>query len=473
MNNNNQILFLSKIYAWSIIFEPLLFFILARSFIGFNLSIAKVFELLLIFFVLLSAIFPLNTSKSFKLRLPDFNSLIYGFIYLYMISLIISFIIGGLSGGYQLDLSFYQSSDYNQHELNIKILSDAFTSFFIIGFYFVFFTFLTSTFLETREKLEYFFVNFRRVFLFSLFVGYLDYFISFTGYDLVSRHAFENLFVGSRFHGYAGEPRHAAVYLLFGLAIFHLESLLFNRPIKKYIFYLVVLALILTQSITLFVALFIFALLILPLYIYRLEIKKILIIFLTSLAFVSVGIFAGYNIDAVSEFLPRVDSLVGYFEAFDDVWFILESKAVLPYFIRIQLGEVYPLYDMISMVRNGEILPVLFGSGLGSAALNNYSYVDTIDAYGNPNSYGVRLIYEAGIIGSLIYLLAFFVPVRILASSFRYTEKMKLYTYMALVVAVCLAIRSSLIYIYLGVVISTLTLMMREKSIKEKEEWVQ
>ena len=44
---------------------------------------------------------------------------------------------------------------------------------------------------------------------------------------------------------------------------------------------------------------------------------------------------------------------------------------------------------------------------------------------------------------------------------------------MALVVAVCLAIRSSLIYIYLGVVISTLTLMMREKSIKEKEEWVQ
>ena len=193
-------------------------------------------------------------------------------------------------------------------------------------------------------------------------------------------------------------------------------------------------------------------------------------VFLTILAFVSVAVFTGNNVYFVEEFIPRVGNIVGYYEAFSDVWFVLESKAALPYFIKIQLGEVYPLYDFISMIRNGEILSVLFGSGLGSAAIVNYSYVDALDAYGYPNSYGVRLIYESGIIGSLIYLLAFFVPVRILATPLRKTEKTKLYTYTVLVLSACLALKSPLIYIFLGVVISTLTIMQREKDIKEKEE---
>ena len=470
MHNSNQILFLSKLYAWSIIFEPLLFFILARSF-GFNISAAKIFELLFVFFFLLFVIFPLNSSKSFKLRLPDFNSSIYVFIYLFIFSLLISSIVGWLLGGYQIDLSFYQSGDFNQYELNTTILVNAFRGFSIIIFYFFFFTFLTSIFLNTRENLEYFFVNFRRVFLFGLLVGYLDFFLIYVvGYDLVSRHAFENLSVGSRFHGFAGEPRQAGVYLLFGLGVFYLEAMLFKRPRKKYIFYLTVLAAILTQSVTLLVAMFIFVLLILPLYLYRLEVKKILSIFLTSLTFLSIAVFAGNNIETVTEYFPRAASLAGYYDAFYDLWFILESKAELPYFIKVQLGEVFPIYDFISMIRNGEILSVLFGSGLGSAALNNYSYVDFLDAYGNPNSYGVRLIYESGIIGSLIFLLAFFIPIKVLASSFKRIERMKLYTYMALVLSASLALKSSTIYIFLGLVISTLMVMQREEVIRGKQE---
>jgi hypothetical protein len=469
MNNNNQILFLSKLYAWCIFFEPLLFFIVTRS-VGFNLTPAKVLELLFVFFFLLFVIFPLNTSKSFRLKLPDFNSFIYGFIYLYIFSLLISTIFGWLLGGYQIDLSFYQSGDFSQQELNTRLIVNAFRGISIIIFYFFFFTFLASVFLNTRENLEYFFINFRRVFLFCLLVGYVDYFIiASVGYDLVPRHIYDNLSVGSRFHGFAGEPRQAGVYLLFGLGVFYLESLLFKRPVKKYIFFLTILAAFLTTSITLLVALFIFVLLILPLYLFRFELKKVLSIFLIISTFLSIAVFTGNNLESVAEYFPRVNTMQGYYDAFVDIWFILESKAELPYFVKIQLGEIYPLYDFISMLRNGEFLSILFGSGPGSAALNNYSYVDILMAYGNPNSYGIILLYESGIVGTIIYFLAFFTPIKILASSFRSTERSKLYTYMALVLSASLALKSPTIYIFLGLVISTLMVIQREEGVGGKE----
>ena len=102
--------------------------------------------------------------------------------------------------------------------------------------------------------------------------------------------------------------------------------------------------------------------------------------------------------------------------------------------------------------------------------MNNYSYVDMLLAYGNPNSYGVILIYESGIIGSLIYLSAFFVPIKILASSFRSTERSRLYTYMALVLSASLALKSPTIYIFLGLVISTLTVIQSEEGMRGKDQ---
>ena len=470
MNNNTQILFLSKLFAWSIIFEPLLFFIFTRS-VGFNLTPAKILELLFVFFFLLFVIFPLNTSKSFRLKLPDLNSLAYGFIYLFIFSLLISTLFGSLLGGYQIDLTFNQSGDFNQNELNTKIIANAFRGISTIIFYFFFFTFLATVFLNTRENLEYFFVNFRRVFLLCLLVGYIDYFLIIaTGYDLVTRHANEAISVGERFHGLAGEPRQAGVYMLFGLGVFYLEALLLRRPIKIYLFFLTILAAILTTSITLLLAMFIFVLLILPLYLVRLEWKKLLSIFLTSLTFLSLAIWAGNNVDLVAEYFSRIKTLVAYYDAFFDLWFILESQADLPYFVKIQLGEIYPLYDFISMIRNGEFLLVLFGSGPGSASLNNYSYVDMLMAYGNPNSYGVILLYESGIIGSLIFLSAFFIPIKFAASSFRREERLKLYTYMALVLSASLALKSPATYIFLGLAISTLTVLQREEGVEGKEQ---
>ena len=122
------------------------------------------------------------------------------------------------------------------------------------------------------------------------------------------------------------------------------------------------------------------------------------------------------------------------------------------------------------MIRNGEFLLVLFGSGPGSASLNNYSYVDMLMAYGNPNSYGVILLYESGIIGSLIFLSAFFIPIKFAASSFRREERLKLYTYMALVLSASLALKSPATYIFLGLAISTLTVLQREEGVEGKEQ---
>ncbi len=118
---------------------------------------------------------------------------------------------------------------------------------------------------------------------------------------------------------------------------------------------------------------------------------------------------------------------------------------------------------MIKMIQNNEFIRVIFGSGPGSAALNNYSYIDILDAYGNPNAQGIRLLYESGLLGSCIYLLAFFVPVGILTARYNKQTRLNFYNYMALIVACCLALRSPIAYIYLGLFIASLKVITNEK----------
>ena len=205
-------------------------------------------------------------------------------------------------------------------------------------------------------------------------------------------------------------------------------------------------------------------------FIFELGVMRLLqFLLLISLSFLSGFIVLKYDY-YFSTYIPRLPILIQYWDAFSDIWFILESKAELPYYLKVQLGEIFPIYDLIKMIQNGEIMRVIFGSGPGSAALNNYSYIDTLDAYGNPNSQGIRLLYESGFLGSCFYLLAFFVPVRILTSGYERSIRLNFYNYMALIIAGCLALRSPIAYIYLGIFISSLKLMNNERINKDQLE---
>jgi hypothetical protein len=474
MNDYSRNIFLSKIYIWGIIFEPQLFFIiLPATVVGFNITIAKLLEILLIIFIAIFSLLAFKYNLKFKIRLPEINSTVYVFIYLFILSLLASFIFGFFYGSFDINLSNIQRHDFYNYQLDQKIITDGLIEIFILCFYFFFFSFMPSFFLDTRKKLEYFFLNFRRCFFFFLIIGYLDFFIAMISgstFDLIPRHLFDGVQIGERLHGTAGEPRQAAVYLIFGLAVLNLESYFTNKENSKLLFILIILALLLTQSVSMLIALFIYIIIMFFIFLFELSAARLGKFLLV----VTLSILTGFLVfkydDFFATYLPRLGEFIRYGEAFSDVWFILESQAELPYHIKIQVGEVFPIYDLIKIIQNGEIMRVMFGSGSGSAALNNYSYMNTLDAYGNPNAQGIRLLYESGIIGSCLYFLAFFTPIRILTSGYDKKIRLNFYNYMALILAICLALRSPVVYIYLGVFISSLTLMNNQRIYKEQLE---
>ena len=467
MNNYTINTFLSKIYIWGIIFEPQLYFIiLSATVLGFNLTLAKIFEILLILFIVIFSFLSLIEKGKFKLKLPEINSIIYVFIYLFILSMMASFLIGYFYDGFDINLSNYQRGDFYNYQLDQKIIMDGLMGIFTISFYFLFFSIFSISFLDTSERLKYFFDRFKKLFLFFLIVGFIDYMmavVTTSDIDLLSRHLFDEVNVGERFHSTGGEPRHAAIYLFFGLAVFNLESFVFKKKNNKLLFFTTLLAVLMTQSVTVLIALFIYIFLMFFIFIFELGIKRLVQFTVVMTVSLLMGFIVFNNAVFFSTYIDRLPILIRYMEAFSDIWFILESEAELPYYIKVQLGEVFPIYDLIKMIQNGEFVRVIFGSGPGSAALNNYSYIDILDAYGNPNAQGIRLLYESGILGSCIYLLAFFFPVGMLTSSYDKQTRLSFYNYMALIVACCLALRSPVAYIYLGLFIASFKVIANEK----------
>ena len=95
---------------------------------------------------------------------------------------------------------------------------------------------------------------------------------------------------------------------------------------------------------------------------------------------------------------------------------------------------------------------------------NNYGYIDTLDAFGNPNAQGVRLLYESGLFGTVCFFLAFYTPLKLLSKNFNASEKTALLNFFLLMFASFFSLRSPTIYIYLGIMIATLGLLGKERA---------
>ena len=93
------------------------------------------------------------------------------------------------------------------------------------------------------------------------------------------------------------------------------------------------------------------------------------------------------------------------------------------------------------------ILPTLFGTGIGSESVINVNMSDAPDAVLNPHSQVVRLFYSSGIIGSVIYVMAFYLPVYKISKIY----KSKVFIYLTLLIlGASLGHRSVVIFIFLG-----------------------
>ena len=218
IQKSNPVSSLTKIYIWSVLLEPLLFFIVYGHFFGISTNFSRLLQFFVIVALLIKVIF-------FKRNwvIPNVLSINYRWYFLFIVLAIFSGYYGAFNGAYVLSFVPFEES------LKVSIFRPLFE--YIIAFYYFFYFVVLSRYLIRRpESIDYFFKMFKRVFLFTLYLGLFDLFLMLmvSGYGGIPRHI-GDLQVGLRFHSIAGEPRDAFVYLILGLGVLWARDIWFSE----------------------------------------------------------------------------------------------------------------------------------------------------------------------------------------------------------------------------------------------------
>ena len=429
---------LTRLYVWSIVLEPLLFFVIAdRTVAGIGGNISRILQ----FIVILGLLVRLLNSSSWPKVANPFNPLYRNYTY-YFLLVVLAGIIGLLQGAYTINFDSQSEVSGLARFLNGPFIRPFF-EYFITLYYFVYFCILPSYLVKTDRGIDYFFKVFFRMFVLGLMLGYIDLFLAVMGYDWIPRHMLEGVHVGLRFHGIAGEPRDAFVYMLLSLAILNLQQYWINRCFinTKWII-IIFLTMLLTQSASGLLGLLFASVLI---FIYsraRLSIKSILQMALVLSSLVLI-IYIGF----ISS--PR---LMRYFAILPELMSYLKEGGTVPLTFLGQMANIYPLWDFYTSIINFDIIKVFFGQGLGSASIINSILYRENDVM-NPNSEVVRLIFESGIAGLLLFIFAFVYPVRLLTKKISKKIRKRFIIILLLLIGGFLGHRSSALFIYLGIFI--------------------
>ena len=159
-----------------------------------------------------------------------------------------------------------------------------------------------------------------------------------------------------------------------------------------------------------------------------------------------------YTSDRINDYMNHMIGIID----------ILDTGEKLPYLMRVQSTSIYPLYDIFVKLRDFDLLPVLFGSGLGSSSMINNIYMGGEYSPSNPNAQLSRILYESGIIGFLLILAAFIHPIKRITASISYRNRSVFIIYTLLLLGSFFALRSPVIYIYTGVFIAIFKVKYRQ-----------
>lgn len=447
LSDSSRLSILTKVYIWSIVFESLMFFVLgSQSTTGFSFSIGKLLQMVVVLFILIQL---LTFDGKIKIENP-FNQE-YRLLVIFFLLAVFSSGIGYLNQAYILNEA-YTNEDIDSLLAGI-VRSSSFRPIFeyiILLYYIVYFVILPKFFIKDEASLKYFFKIFKKGVIICLLLGFADIFLQLGGLQVLPRDMWEGRLVGFRFHGIAGEPRDAFVYLFFTLAVLNLRSYyFFERSISKKWIYIIIIAALLTQSGSGILGV-IFAIGIYSFYsVSKLSIRSLLVL---SLFFVLGSTFI---------YLAIINSerLMAYIELRDILIRTLEADLPPTPLMATQVNNVYPIWDLYLKVKQGIFSPLIFGSGLGSASVvnNNYSH-GVFNGLTNPHSQVIRLIYENGIIGTIIFIIAFLIPTRKIISRIDAKEAGLIFLFTVLLLGLNLSHRGTSIFIYFGVMITVFRL---------------
>ena len=427
----------SYIYIWSILFEPLGYFILLR--IGsINFSIARALQFFVI--VLFLTFLFQGGRKTVYVDKLDRNYIKYFLLFSLfgILPLVYAEIVKPLLDFDVKREAFNESNLISPQARSAVIIL---SSLFKIVYFILFFRyFVNDDYLKSK-----FLVLFKRVFFTVMFLGFLDYLSILTGYGhIFTRHFHEDVTVGLRFHSILGEPRHVLPYLALVAAV-----ALLMRSYRIKLFGLIWWTLIpvgvfLTGSFSSLVATF---LAITATMIYG---GKGRYVFLFAPLFLIFYIISDdYNAhisfytNHFSELFTRISNLGSHDFGYMVVGkFGGQDRDIFPVLARLYgLGELSGALDL------------LIGTGLMSATIDyNYAIGNDIFALSPPSSWAVVLIYEYGVIGLILFIVSLYKPI------WRYLPKgtggLQAKELLIFVTVVCLVQKSDMLFIFLGILSS-------------------
>jgi hypothetical protein len=444
---------IQKIFVWSLMIEPLNFFIVGdRYLLGIDIRVGRLLQLMVIILLVLNTLVKRNNfviSNPFNKE----NKLFSIFIF----SAILSYCYGVTSGAFELN---------NQHEYTSNFLSSPSVrpifEFIILIFWFSYYVVLPRYLLNTIESTRYLFKIFSILFFACIWLGLLDYVINILGSDLIPRHISDWGYVPKRFHGLAGEPRDAIVYLGFGIAMLVIRDIFFQEKYFSNIkLLLIILCIVLTQSLSGMIGILLGLGLVGIYFIFvKSSIKRII------LFFILVILFIGFLYTAYL-YSPRIQI---YFLILSDLYSALSGLEKIPGYAGValdgQMQNIYPLWQRWLEAQNSDFTNIIFGTGFGSASVitNNLDSFQSAEML-NPHSQLIRLFVENGIIGTIIFISAFLYPISL--HKFQSIDKRNITLATLFLVGLFLGHRSSTLFIFSGIFICLANLYTSNISNKE------
>jgi len=430
---------LAMLWALSVLLEPLLYFVLAdQTQIGFAGNISRLLQ----FFVM--ALIAAHFLSGRCLRISTYARnlcfpLSLFILYAFVVSLF-GFFFGTYSGGQTWGDQAGLSSVFQSNKTRPVV------ELFILIFQFFYFVILPMVLLRTKRDLDFLF---RCAFFFlsvHFIAGWIDFILTPLGVDLISRHLADGRSVGLRFHGLAGEPRDAAVYMM--SLFFFVATYYFYRNgsvplLKKTHVAIIAVSCLATVSASFLVA-----------------VCASLLLWLTyGLRRISAD-FIVRSLILVIVFFLIVGFSISYFERLDRYLTIYQDNLVklyqdphqdLPRLVKNSFNNIYPIIHVLKEFDDGKIFPLFFGHGAGgSGVANSIIYGE----YNNPNNQFARLIFDYGVVGTLLFIFLFIQSIKRSVIGMPSLDRDRLVSYGLIMLGGVFAHRTNVWLIWLGILMA-------------------
>lgn len=447
--NTFQVSVLTKLYVWSVLFEPLLYFIiLPQNVTGVGGNISRLLQFVFLF------VLSIKFLLSLKITIPNplsSDNIYYSY---YFIFVVIIGVIGYWTGSY----SFYTGRSFNigPNDSFFSLLLNSIRpifEYFIALYYFIYFVLLAQYMIANKSGINYFFKCFNIVFLICLFVGFTDLFLVSNfpnSYSPMTNHISSADYIspGARFHGFAGEPRDAFIYLILSIGIFTVRDIWENQKRLTFIWLsLILFALYSTNAFSGMIGLIIASGLLLTFYLPLISFKKQILLIILISFFLFLIVVA---INSSTRMLVYVDGFLSVYTDLSNKRDMTDSNVNPLYLV---MNNIYPIWHLWLELKELNFYHLFFGNGLGTASVINNFYYNQAGLL-NPNASIVKMLYESGIIGIFLFIFAFLTPLKRLNLDYKIYNKLKFL--MLIILGVYFAHRSVAPFMFLGIALVTL-----------------